>query len=458
MRIAVLVLLLTLLSTPAVSAEPEDNSLAGGVSSAVSASDAMKTVAAFDAIAKANGGNREAGKPGYEKSREYVEGVLERAGYRLIRQPVPFRAFAADAETLTAPDGRKVRTLMAQYAPSGQFSGPIAGAGAGCKAENYPQGTVIAVIRSGECLSGDKTVAARDAGVQAIVMYDVSPVIDTVIRRQVRGTVLPVSFVSQRDGEALIANPGVGQLDLRGRSFDATTVNLFAETSGGRPDSVVMAGAHLDSGADGPGINDNGTSAAALLETAVRLAPFQQKVPNKVRFAFWGAEELINIGSIHYIQTRTPEELKAISLYLNWELIASPNYVHFVIDGDDSDHAGTGAPPGPPGSGAVEAVMAQGYQLQGLPFRTADLADIRSDQEPFIGAGIPVGGAFGGVRGIKTADEAKVFGGTAGQPYDPCYHQPCDDLSNVNTKAFGEALRAMAWAVTRFAIDDNLRK
>ncbi|MBY8851529.1 M28 family peptidase, partial [Saccharothrix sp. MB29] len=76
--------------------------------------------------------------------------------------------------------------------------------------------------------------------------------------------------------------------------------------------------------------------------------------------------------------------------------------------------------------------------------------------EPFARAGVPVGGAFGGVRGIKTADEAAVFGGIAGQPYDPCYHQPCDDLSNVHVRALGEAMRAMAWAVGRFAVDDDL--
>ncbi|MBY8853584.1 M28 family peptidase, partial [Saccharothrix sp. MB29] len=116
---------------------------------------------------------------------------------------------------------------------------------------------------------------------------------------------------------------------------------------------------------DGPGVNDNATSVSALLETAVRLAPHQHRVANRVRFAFWGAEELINVGSTHYVTTRTPEELAAIRLYLNWELIASPNFVRFVVDGDDSDHPDVGAPAGPPGSGVVEAVLTQGYRVQG---------------------------------------------------------------------------------------------
>ncbi|WP_228122629.1 M28 family peptidase [Saccharothrix syringae] len=374
----------------------------------------------------------------------------------MTTQSVPYREFTVDSESLITSAGVRVRVLMAQYGPSARVEGVIARATAsGCASADYPPGTAIAVAPSGACTTAAKTVAASEAGARALLVYDPSPVVDSVIRRQAGGTVLPVAFVSQRDAESL---SGSGVLELSGRSSDATTVNVFAETAGGRADHVVMAGAHLDSGEDGPGVNDNATSVSALLETAVRLAPHQHRVPNRVRFAFWGAEELINVGSTHYVGTRTPAELAAIRLYLNWELIASPNFVRFVVDGDDSDHPDVGAPAGPPGSGAVEAVLARGYRVQGLPFRTADLNDIRSDQEPFARAGVPVGGAFGGVRGIKTAEEAAVFGGVAGQPYDPCYHQPCDDLSNVHVRALGEAMRAMAWAIGRFAVDDDLSR
>lgn len=456
MRIVALIALSILFLPQPVAAAPSNTWLARHLSHSVSTQDAMVSVRAFDAAARAGGGNRAPGSPGFEMSRQYLEGVLERAGYRVTTQSVPYLEFTVDTESLITSTGARVRVLMAQYTPSARVDGPIArAAGSGCAPADYPPGTAIAVVPSGVCTTTAKTVAARDAGVRALLVYDVSPVVDAVIRRQVQGTALPVAFVSQRDGESL---SGSGVLELSGRSAEATTVNVFAETAGGRADHVVMAGAHLDSGEDGPGINDNATSVSALVETAVRLAPHQHRVPNRVRFAFWGAEELVNVGSTHYVATRTPEELAAIRLYLNWELIASPNFVRFVVDGDDSDHPDVGAPPGPPGSGAVEAVLARGYQVQGLPFRTADLNDIRSDQEPFARAGVPVGGAFGGVRGIKTADEAAVFGGTAGQPYDPCYHQPCDDLSNVHVQALGEAMRAMAWAVGRFAVDDDLNR
>ncbi|NUT50686.1 MAG: M20/M25/M40 family metallo-hydrolase [Saccharothrix sp.] len=457
MRIVALAVLSALLfptSTP-VAAASDNTWLARHLSNSVSTRDAMVSVRAFDAAARFGGGDRAPGSPGFEISREYVEDVLERAGYRVTRQSVPYVEFVVDTESLITSTGARVRVLMGQYTPSARVEGVIAGvSGPGCAAADYPSDVAIAVVVSGGCATAAKTAAARDAGVRALLVYDVSPTVDAVLRRQVPEAAVPVAFVSQRDAQSL---SGSGVLELAGHSFDATTVNVFAETAGGRADHVVMAGAHLDSAEDGPGINDNATSVAALLETAVRLAPHQHRVPNRVRFAFWGAEELFALGSAHYVATLPPERLATIRLYLNWELIASPNYVHFVVDGDDSDHPDVGSPAGPPGSGTVEAVLAQGYRVRGVPFRSADLNDIRSDQEPFARAGVPVGGAFGGVRGIKTADEAAVFGGVAGQPYDPCYHQPCDDLSNVHVGALGEAMRAMAWAVGRFAVNDDLR-
>ncbi|WP_246037277.1 M28 family peptidase [Saccharothrix texasensis] len=457
MRIVAFAVVLIVLGTVPAAAESSDDRLARALSGSVSTASALATLAELDAAARRHGGNRAAGTPGFERSREHVERVLRRAGYRVTAQPVPYTGFAADVEVFTAPGGARVRALMGQFTPSGQVTGVLAtAAGDGCQAAHYPPGTAIAVAPTGGCPTVDKAVAARTAGVGAVLFYDVSPAVDAVLRRRVPGAPLPVAFISERSARSL--TPGEASLDLRGHAYDDVTVNVFAETPGGRADHVVMAGAHLDSAVDGPGVNDNGTSAAALLETAVRLAPHRARVVNKVRFAFWGAEEWLNVGSIHYVGTRTPRELAAISLYLNWELIASPNYVHFVVDGDDSDHPGTGSPAGPPGSGAVEAVLSRGYDVRHVPFRTADLDDIRSDQEPFAAAGVPVGGAFGGVRGTKTPEEAAVFGGTAGMTYDPCYHQPCDDLSNVHTGALGESMRAMAWAVGRFAVrDDDVR-
>ena len=99
----------------------------------------------------------------------------------------------------------------------------------------------------------------------------------------------------------------------------------LAESPDGDPDNVIMAGAHLDSVAEGPGINDNGSGSGALLEVAEQMA--QAPADNKVRFAWWGAEEGGLVGSTRLRrQTRRDGELEKIEMYLNFDMVASPNY------------------------------------------------------------------------------------------------------------------------------------
>ena len=76
-----------------------------------------------------------------------------------------------------------------------------------------------------------------------------------------------------------------------------TSYNLIAESKAGRPDNVVVVGAHLDSVDTGPGIQDNGSGTAALLEVAQQMANVQPS--NKVRFALWGADEAGLVGSTY---------------------------------------------------------------------------------------------------------------------------------------------------------------
>ena len=224
--------------------------------------------------------------------------------------------------------------------------------------------------------------------------------------------------------------------------------NVIGEAQGGSADSVVIVGAHLDSVAAGPGINDNGSGTAAILEIAIQLARLGITTPNRLRFAFWGAEEWGLLGSTHYVEQLTSEELGRIVLNLNYDMLGSPNPVSFVYDGDGS---ATG-PAGPPGSGEIEAVFADYFQANNLPTRPTAF-DGRSDYGPFIAQGIPAGGLFSGAEGLKTAEEAQDFGGTAGEPYDKCYHQACDDLANVNEAALHALSDAAAHAVLHFATE-----
>ena len=242
-------------------------------------------------------------------------------------------------------------------------------------------------------------------------------------------------------GQTATADPSV---EIR----TTTSRNVIAQTRKGRTDNVVMAGAHLDSVEVGPGINDNGTGSSGLLEVALELGG-KAKVKNAVRFAWWGTEELGLIGSQAYVDSLDFEEQLDIALYLNFDMIGSPNAAYFVYDGDDSDAVGAG--PGPYGSAQIEETFTSFIDDKlGVPTQGTDFSG-RSDYGGFIAVGIPSGGLFTGAEGIKTAEQAALWGGTAGIAYDPCYHAACDNLGNVDRRAFDRNIDAIAWSVGTYA-------
>ncbi|WP_344854418.1 M28 family metallopeptidase, partial [Planomonospora alba] len=228
----------------------------------------------------------------------------------------------------------------------------------------------------------------------------------------------------------------------------ATGYNLVADWPGGDPDDVLMVGAHLDSVASGPGINDNGSGSAAILETALEVARQGLAPAKHLRFAWWGAEELGLRGSRHYVNTLPAAERSKIKGYLNFDMVGSPNAGYFVYDGDDSD--GTGAGPGPAGSAELERTLQDYFASIGVPTRGTDF-DGRSDYGPFIGVGIPAGGTFTGAEGVKTSAQAALWGGTAGRAFDPCYHRSCDTTANIDDTALDRNADAIAYAVWTIA-------
>ena len=224
------------------------------------------------------------------------------------------------------------------------------------------------------------------------------------------------------------------------RAGGRTIVNLIADRPGGDEGAVLLTGAHLDSVGAGPGINDNGSGAAAVLEVALTAGPSRRHL----RFAWWGGEELGLLGSQAYVDALPAADRRAIAGYLNVDMVGSPNAGYFVYDGDDSDQRGSG--PGPDGSTAIERALVTAFDRLGVPTEGTDF-DGRSDYGPFIAVGIPAGGTFTGAEGVKTADQARTWGGTAGQPYDRCYHAPCDTTANVDPRALDRNADALAAAV-----------
>ena len=182
-----------------------------------------------------------------------------------------------------------------------------------------------------------------------------------------------------------------------------TTNNVIATTTCGAKNSTLVLGAHTDSVAAGPGINDDGSGTIGILAVAKQLSNF--RVPNAVRFAFWSGEEQGLLGSTFYVNSLAPADLAATRAYLNFDMIASPNYIHAIYDGDGSAFNISG----PAGSAELEHFFEDFFAGQGQNF-TATAFDGRSDYLAFIENGIPGGGTFTGAEALKTVEEAVRFG------------------------------------------------
>ena len=222
-----------------------------------------------------------------------------------------------------------------------------------------------------------------------------------------------------------------------------TSANVVVERAGATRDEVVILGAHVDSVAAGPGINDNGSGVAALIVIAARLSELPR--PDRtIRFAFWGAEEGGPFGSAAYVGSLEPDQRAHIVAYLNFDMIGSPNAIRFVYD-----EAGAVA-----GSDAITRLFAGALESAGLAWEPIDLEG-DSDHGPFSEAGIATGGLFSGGIEPKTADQAVTFGGRAGEPADACSHRACDTIDNVDLSTLEDMTDTIAEVLIRLANADG---
>ncbi|MEU6999936.1 M28 family metallopeptidase [Nonomuraea sp. NPDC046570] len=412
---------------------------------AVSGENALHHLRAFQAIADAHGGNRAAGTPGHDASAAYVADRLREAGYEVEMQPFTFD-FYRELEPARVLSGRHVQqevTTLA-YSGSGKVRARPQRVGRGCADADFKRFVPrrIAVVQRGVCSFAVKTANAVQAGARAVVVVNQDGPFRGTLGKPQR---VPVVGVPAKAGKR-IGHAGRVTVQTKTSSETRTTHNVIAQTRAGSTHDVVMVGAHLDSVLEGPGINDNGSGSAAVLEIALQTAKFTPQ--RAVRFAWWGAEEEGLLGSTHYVKNLSAAQRADIEVYLNLDMVASTNHIYGIYDGDDSDKMGAG--PGPEGSAKVEKAFERFYQGRGLPYRGTDF-DGRSDYGPFIAAGIAAGGLFTGAEAVKTPEEAKLFGGTAGAPYDPCYHKACDDLRNVNSHVLDINTDAVAAVVAEYA-------
>lgn len=436
--------------------------------------------AALQEIANENGGNRVSGSAGYDASAQYVYDRMVAAGYNVSVQEFTFN-FDGDAsapaleQTSPTPtiyvDGVDYDTM--QFSGSGDFTAPLTAVDllvpspaanastSGCEAADFagfPAGS-IALMQRGTCGFVNKAQNAQAAGAVGVIVFNEGNPGRTNLNLGTLGApqTIPAITTTFAMGETLrngVLNGPTGlTVRLKVDYFfgPRTTRNVIAETPGGDPNRVVVVGAHLDSVTRGPGINDNGSGTATILEIAEVFAAQGRTPRNKLRFMWYGAEEITPalIGSTFYVNSLSQAERDKIELMLNFDMVGSPNFVRFVYDGNNS---GGGGAVGPAGSGAIEQMFLEYFASQGLTTEPTPFNG-RSDYGPFIapGVGIPAGGLFTGAEGIKTAAQAATYGGTAGQQYDPCYHLACDTFDNNSNTALDQMSDAAAHAVLLFS-------
>ncbi|MET9200882.1 M28 family metallopeptidase [Gordonia sp. NPDC003585] len=448
----------TSISSPPSIAPPITDLSPESLARGVTVDNVMRHLKALQQVADDHHGNRAAGTPGYDASVDYVADMLRRAGFTVSTPTFEYTRFESGPVDLKA-DGIAIDATVLQYT-TGTGDHPVTGnpvtvGGFGCVASDYPAATrgAIAVVTRGTCQFVDKARLAEAAGARGVIVVNNVPgklAGATLGDEEPPVPTIPVVGVAAGAGDQVRAARSIS-LSVTAGNKKIVSRNVIAQTTTGSADDVVLAGAHLDSVPAGPGINDNGTGTAALLETALRLGS-APRVARAVRFAFWGAEEEGLIGSTRYVESLDVPQRQALALYLNFDMLGSPNFGYFVYDGDDSARDGAG--PGPDGSAGIERVLNRFYATfpaQPITTQPGDF-DGRSDYGPFIAIGVPAGGVDTGAEQKKTPEQVRLWGGTAGQPFDPNYHSPRDTIDNVNNGALAVNASAVAYGVATYAL------
>ncbi|KAL3455592.1 hypothetical protein BJX64DRAFT_272109 [Aspergillus heterothallicus] len=399
--------------------------------------------------------NRVFGGRAHNDTVNWLYRELKRTGhYDVWKQPQVH--LWSDAQQSLTVAGEDYEATAMTYTPSVDVTADLVVVDSlGCSAADFPADVAgkIVLVQRGECTFGEKSVYAAQAEAVGTIVYNNAPgsLSGTLGAAESElGPYSPIVGVTQEVGEALLALAAEGTLSvdlwIDARMENRTTYNVIAQTKTGDPDNVVSLGGHSDSVNAGPGINDDGSGIISNLVIAKALTRFRTK--HAVRFFFWTAEEFGLLGSEYYVSSLSPEELAKIRVYLNFDMIASPNYAILLYDGDGSAFNLTG----PAGSDSIEKLFTDYFADRGVATFETEF-DGRSDYEAFILNDVPAGGVFTGAEGVKTEEEAALFGGTAGISYDENYHQAGDNFTNLNHEAFLLNSQATAFAVATYAND-----
>jgi Zn-dependent M28 family amino/carboxypeptidase len=490
-----------------VSCDRQNNNTYQKLLACIGAESVMKHERAFQAIADANEdqyypGSRAAGTEGYDESVDYVAGLLRKAGWKVTLDPTDVTYYIPAELREVTPNPRDIETGIFTASGFGTVEGNVIpvdvnltgdrASSSGCQASDFAGldfsgANDIALIQRGTCGFANKAQNADDAGAEAVIIFNQGNAPDR--QELIVGTAANLDPVTpgvdpQRTGPSDISIPVVGASFADGADLASTPstafvkvtepeiredFNVLAEKPGRNKNNVVMAGAHLDSVEEGPGINDNGSGSAALLDLALKLSKVDNR--NTLRFGWWAAEEQGLVGSADYVAGLPQAEKDRIAAYLNFDMIGSPNFINGVYDADESSFPAPAGVTIPEGSEALEDLFEIFFTWKNIPYEDSEFSG-RSDYQAFIQNGIPASGLFTGAEVLKTEEQEAIWGGVAGAAFDPCYHQACDSLTdtegqdpavyaelarenrlsgNVSLKALDQNSDAVAYAVLTLA-------
>jgi hypothetical protein len=450
----------------------------------------------FQQIADANPGpdghpSRNSGEPGYKASADYVARVMRKAGYTVKLQEYKFHYFSF----VGTPVMNEVSPTPHTFGLGTEFNpGPVAGSAnaklqpaggivvpatptpssaSGCDAADFAgflPGN-IALIQRGTCTFAQKAANAEAAGASAVVIFNEgNPGRTSLFSGALDGTeTIPVLFTSYDVGTQLLAqySPTGPVLTIDVQAIDdpnRSDWNVIADSKGGDPNNVLVIDAHLDA-IYGAGMLDNASGSAAILEIAQQLRNTHTR--NKLRFIWFGGEELGLLGSDFYVNTLPAAELAKIKFDLDADVLATPNYVAGVIDPKDGVELFSREPgtPMPPSIFAPSAV-ARDYGIDYLDSIGKNHLLFSADgTDAFIFqlAGIPASGVLTGQDCCKLASDVALFGGFEGNfegtvPGDDggCVDNPfrwCDNLSNNDPKVLTFMSKTFANMVAHMAND-----
>lgn len=394
------------------------------------------------------------GSAGHAATLEYIYATIQKLGsyYNISEQSFPAYSGNVYESRLVLGDEVIANASAMSLTPPTKNNEPVYGnvilvANSGCSASDYPEAVKgnIAFVERGKCGFGDKSTLAGRAGASAAVIYNNE-------KGALHGTMgtpnddqIATFGISNEEAQKTLKKLKAGKSTdaiayIDGEVKTIHTLNIVAQTAQGDPDNCVMLGAHSDSVPEGPGINDDGSGTLSILEVATHLTQFD--VNNCVRFAWWAAEEEGLVGSDFYAASLSPAENEKVRLFMDYDMMGSPNFAYQIYNATNDAS--------PVGSEELRDLYVNWYKAHNLSYTFIPF-DGRSDYDGFIRAGIPAGGIATGAEGIKTKEEAKQFGGKAGDWYDPCYHQLCDDVGNVNVTAWEVNTRLIAHSVATYA-------